>query len=173
MRVKGVRKLNKAISATLEPFEIEGATLSDEYSYDYESASVTYKITENTLEDIWFAEFIKERFDYDVRLPFVISMLHEVGHHKANDEIEGAILDFCLVEKKRIEEEMETADTERSKILEWQYFNLPDEIMATQWAVNFAKQHPATVEKMWLAMRKAFYQFYRENGLEINIEREV
>ena len=167
MVVKGTRKLNKAISAVLAPFGIAGAKLSDEYSYHYDTEKIYYKVTENAIEDIWFLEFIEERFGYKPKYPFVMSLLHEVGHHEANDEIEGALLDFCLMEKQRIAEEMETADDEESKKLEWQYFNLPDEIMATAWAVNFSKNNPDMVEQMWTKMRKAFYKFYTANGLDI------
>lgn len=172
MFVRGTRKLNKAISATLAPFGIAKAKLSDTYSYSYDTESVTYKITENEIEDIWFIEFIEERFNYKVKYPFVMSLLHEVGHHNANDEIEGAMLDFCLAEKKRISEEMETADDKRSKELEWQYFNLPDEIMATAWAVDYAKNNPDIIEQMWGEMREAFYKFYTANGLDIAVGGE-
>ena len=164
-RAKGVKVLNKAISKELAVFGIKKAICYTDYSYLYDEEMVTFKLTENTLEDKWFVEFIKERFDYDVRYPFIISLLHEVGHHKANEEIAGDIYDFCTMEKERISAEMETADEKRSKQLEWQYFNLPDEIMATQWAVNFAKAHPKKVKKMWKTAQQALLEFYEKNGL--------
>ena len=91
--------------------------------------------------------------------------MHEIGHAKANWEIEGALQDFCLAEKERISEGMyDNADNlEVQKILEWQYFNLPDEIMATAWAVNYAKKHPKRVKKMWKQFEKAFHDFYEKN----------
>lgn len=164
-KVKGTKALNKAISAELAPFGISEAKCTNEYSYLFDKEMITFKLTEGTTEDLWFTEFIKERFNYDVRFPFVISLLHEVGHHKANDEIDGAIYDFCMAEKERISEEMQTADAEQSKKLEWQYFNLPDEIMATQWAVTYAKAHPRKVKKMWLKMQSALMEFYKKNGV--------
>ena len=166
MKLKGKAKLNKAISAELKPFGISKAELSDEYSYSFEDESVAFKITENSMEDVFFNDFIKERFGYICAYPFVLSLLHEVGHHKANDEIEGAIYDFCIAEKERIATAiMDSDDMDKVKALEYQYFNLPDEIMATQWAVNFAKKHPKKMAEMWVKMKKALFEFYKVNGV--------
>ena len=165
-KLKGVKDLNDSISKELKPFGIARARLSSEYSYLYYNRNVNYKITETALEDKWFVDFVKDRFNYTVRYPFVFSLLHEVGHHKANEEIEGAIYDFCRTEKERIDKEMEKVKTEyKAKKLEWQYFNLPDEIMATQWAVNYCKQNPQKVRAMWNRMKNALNEFYEVNGV--------
>ena len=169
-KVKGEKVLNKAITKELLPFGIKKAVCTDEYSYIFDKEMITFKLTEGTVEDLWFTEFIKERFDYKVRYPFVMSLLHEVGHHKANDDIDGAVYDFCMAEKARIDEEMKTANAKKSKKLEWQYFNLPDEIMATSWAVEYAKAHPKKVKKMWEKMRSALFDFYEKNGVLDEIE---
>ena len=167
--LKGKDKLNKAISKELKPFGISSANLSDEYAYYFEDESVSFKLT-SAVEDRWFNEFVAERFNYVCDVPFVLSLLHEIGHHKANDEIEGAIYDFCIAEKERISEEMKTANADQSKVLEWQYFNLPDEIMATQWAVNYAKKHPKKIQNMWERMKANILAFYAENGLADDTE---
>ena len=172
-KLKGVKNLNDSITKELKPFGITRAHLSSEYSYLYYNRNINYKITETALEDKWFIDFVKERFNYTVRYPFVFSLLHEVGHHKANDEIEGAIYEFCTAEKTRIEKTMKNVKSEaKAKKLEWQYFNLPDEIMATQWAVNYCKQNPQKINNMWKNMKKALYEFYDANGVlnDDNIE---
>lgn len=166
-KVKGIKKLNKAITAPLKKrFGIAEAICSDEYAYYFDSETITYKLEENMAEDLWYIEFVKDRFDYKVEYPFIMSILHEVGHHKANEEICDAIADFCETEKERIEAEMENATTEDElKRLELQYFNLPDEIMATQWAVNYMKRHPTIIRRMWNEMRMALVEFYKVNGV--------
>jgi hypothetical protein len=162
----GVTKLNKAITKELKQFGVSEAKLSDEYAYYFDDESVTYKITENDLSDMFFTSFIKERFDYTCPYPFVLSLLHEVGHHKANDEIEGAIYEFCIAEKERITALIEQeSDMDKVQAYEYQYFNLPDEIMATQWAVNFAKAHPKKIANMWHRMKEALFKFYADNGV--------
>ena len=163
--VKGYKKLNKTVSLQLKPFGISKAICTDEYSYLFEKEMVTFKLTEDEIEDKWFIEFVKERFNYNVKYPFIFSLLHEVGHHKTFDDICDSIYDFCDTEKERINSEMQTASMRKSKKLEWQYFSLPDEILATNWAVHFCKKHPKTVEKMWKEIVKALQEFYLINGL--------
>lgn len=164
-KIKGIKTLNQAIYKPLAKFGISEVSLSNEYSYIFESESITFKVTE-TIEDKWFMDFIKERFNYETE-NFIISLLHEIGHHKANDEIEGDIYNFCTNEKERITRELENENTteKRAKELEFQYFNLPDEIMATQWAVTYAKEHPQEIAQMWGEMLPALQNFYSANGL--------
>lgn len=164
-KLKGKKKLNKAVSAQLAQFGIKDAKLSTEYSYMGEKERVTYKLTE-TIEDEIFNAFVFDRFGYKVENTFIFSLLHEVGHHLANDEIKGAICEFCNNEKDRIEKAMQTAETENEiKEIEYQYFNLPDEIMATQWAVNYARQNPLEVGVMWACIKQELEKFYTKNGL--------
>jgi hypothetical protein len=163
-KLKGRKKLNKVVTAQLENFGIEKAKLSDTYSYCYPNV-ITYKLTE-AMEDAIFNQFVFERFGYEVKNTFVFSLLHEVGHHKANDNIIDDILDFCLQEKERIEEAIQTIDNyDEIKKLEYQYFTLPDEIMATQWAVNFARNNALECDVMWENIKTALLKFYEKNGL--------
>lgn len=167
-KVKGLKKLNKAISAQLKPFGIDFAVCSDTYQYttfEDDTTMVEFKPTENSIEDGWFRDFIETRFNYKVEYPFVISLLHEVGHHKTLEDISGTVAEFCIAEKERINEEMQIADGHRSKELNYEYFNLPDEIVATAWAVEWAKKHPKKVKKIWKHCEEAFHEIYRKNGV--------
>ena len=164
-KIKGIKVLNKVVTKELSAFGIKKAVCCDEYAYSYDEQAVSYKITEGQTEDILFSEFLKDRFGYVDKYPFIMSLLHEVGHHKANDDIVGEVYEFCLAEKERIQEELTTAVGDEIKKLEYQYFNLPDEIMATKWAIDFANSHPKKIKKMWKKMRKAFFDFYEKNGI--------
>ena len=163
-KLKGITKLNNTISAQLASFGISKAFLSTDYAYYWEQEKVSYKLTE-TVEDEWFCEFINERFGYMVKYPMVMALLHEIGHHMTDDDLGDVVEDFCEVEKERIDKEMLTADEDYSKVLEWQYFNLPDEIIATAWAVNYAKQHPQKIRKMHNTILNALMEFYTINNL--------
>lgn len=163
-RIKGRKKLNKVVSAQLANFGIKKARLSDEYSYFYPN-KITYKLTE-TMEDDLFNQFVFERFGYKVENTFIFALLHEVGHHKANDNIVNDILEFCETEKDKIEKAMQYADAyDEIKELEYRYFTLPDEIMATQWAVNFARNNPLECDIMWKNIETALAKFYKKNGV--------
>jgi hypothetical protein len=152
------KKINKTVTAYLKPLGIAKAKLKDEYSYYYDKDMVTFKIDkadEEYYADIWFRDFLADRFSFKIDTPildFIMSLLHECGHAIANEEIEGAIYEFCQNEKLRISVEtmvaIEADNLELGKQLEYQYFNLPDEIMATQWAVWYAENHTGQIEKM-------------------------
>ena len=163
-KLKKINKLNKTVSAQLAPFGISQAICGNEYAYYFDDEKITFALTVG-MSDKWFDEFIKVRFNYEVKFPFVITLLHEVGHHKANDNICDDIDEFCMTEKERIETRMGEDDitVEEQKQLTWQYFNLPDEIMATQWAVNYAKKHPRKVKKMWNEIAPVLMEFYQAN----------
>lgn len=165
MKVRGLKKLNSVITKQLAPFGIHKAFCSDDFSYWYESEDVHYKLTV-TVEDEWFMEFIAETFGYKAQYPFLMSLLHEVGHHFTIDDIEEEDEVFSEDEKTRISEEMQTADVERTKALEWEYFNLPDEIAATEWAVAYAVEHTAELAEMWSEVLEALQEFYEINEIE-------
>lgn len=166
MKVKGKKKLNSAILKELQPFGIASAQLTNEYSYLPATYGITYGI-ELPTEYQWLIEFIEKRFDYVCSNPFVLLFLHELGHHNTIASISYGVQQFCDNEKIRISEEMEnTKSKKRMKALEFQYFNLPDEIMATAWAVDYARKHPRKIELMANRMATAFREFYTVNGIE-------
>lgn len=166
-KIKGIAKLNKAVSLEVAPFGISKAVCnSDEFFYQFSDESIGYKITVDDSDDL-FDLFLKERFNYEVKYDFVLSLLHEIGHHKTEEDIDGCVYDFCISEKERIKAEIEEETrADVIKKLQFEYFNLPDEIMATQWAVKYAKEHPKKIKKMWKNIEKALFNFYNLNGLE-------
>ena len=173
MEIKGMEKLNKTVSTALKPFGIASAELSDEYAYLFTSEKVLFKITEDTMGDRLFIKFVKDRFDYDVRYPFIFSLLHEVGHHKTDEDVEGAVENFCQEEKAILTDAIaNTTDEKEIEKYEYRYFSLPDEIIATAWAVKFCKEHPKKVENMWKKMETALMDFYKVNGVLDEIEGE-
>lgn len=165
-RIRGLRKLNKVVSAQLQPFGITKAECSTSYGYYRNTHRVEYKLTEDTLEDMWFTQFVEEKFGYKVTLPFIFSLLHEVGHHMTDKEIDDMTDLYCEDEKTLIDKEMENAkNLKKCRELEWRYFNLPDEIKATTWAVEYMKTHTAEIEEMWEKILVALEKFYKKNGV--------
>lgn len=162
-KLKGVKKLNKSISKSMYPFGINATILQDEFAFYFDNNMITFKLTEDN-SDEYFSHFVKQRFNFETDYNFILSLLHEVGHYKANDEIYGDIYNFCIKEKKRIKEEIEKSEKESDIIkLSYEYFNLPDEIMATQWAINYMRKHPKKIQKMWKNIDNAIQKFYQKN----------
>ena len=165
-KVKGIKKLNSSLTKVFKPFGIKKVWCGKEYEYNRVEQTIQFKLTEDALEDMWFQEFIYENFKYDIEYPFIISMLHEVGHHKTDDDIDFKVYKQCLKTKERIDFEMEKAkDIQECKKLEWEYFGIPEEFLATQWAVQYAKHHPKKIKQMWSKCYKALYRFYKINGI--------
>ena len=165
-KLKGIKKLNKAISKELKPFGIPCAFMGTEYQWYIDTDKIEFKITENEIGDQLFVDFIKDYFGYDVEYSFIISLLHEVGHSFTYNNLDDEEINFCDDEKERIDKEMEKAKTyEDVKELMYQYFTLPDEIVATEWAVNFAENNPQLIEKMWRKCYNALGKFYEDNDL--------
>jgi len=165
-KVKGIKKLNSSMTKVFKPFGIKKVWCGKEYEYNRVHKTIQFKLTEDTLEDVWFKEFISDFFKYNVEIPFMISMLHEVGHYKTDNDIDDEIYLKGIATKERIEEEMQLAtDYDECKKLEFEYFGIPEEFLATQWAVQYAKTHPKKVKQMWNKCYKALYRFYKINGI--------
>ena len=166
MKLNGLAKLNKEFSKVVRPFGIEGMVNGEDFAWYREKNIITYTLLTGTFHDEWFVEFIKERFDYDVENVFVITLLHEIGHYKTDDEIGVALGSWCDADKERISDAIQNnfnITEEEEKALNWQYFYLPDEFSATAWAVKFAKENPEYIEEMWEKIEKALHKFYEKN----------
>lgn len=164
-KLKGLKKLNKAITAEVQRFGVDRAVCESEFAWYFKESKLAFKAVTDISDEL-FDSFVEERFNYHVEHDFPLSILHEIGHRETGNDIDGCVYEWCLSEKERLNKEMEKADTEEDvKILFYQYFNLPDEIMATQWAVNYAKHHPRIVKKIWKNAEKAFHEFYAKNDL--------
>ena len=165
-KLKGLTKLNKALKNAFSEFEIEKFTMNGDWAYYPDTNKITYSLVENNIEDIWFNEFVKKRFGYKVKNTFMITILHEIGHKMTLDDIyeSDAVYEFCEAEKERIDKDMKNAKSEKEcKKLEFQYFALPDEIIATKWAVDYMRENEEKLAEIWEKLKAAFVEFYSKN----------
>jgi hypothetical protein len=170
-KIIGFRTLNKKITEAFKQMLDDDINIRFRWSetpcYRCDKNIIEYGLLEGSKEDIWFNEFIEERFGYKVENTFMITMLHEIGHLMTIDDIDGIAYEFCLREKERIEAEMQKAKTlKQEKILEWQYFSLPDEIVASAWAVEFIRDNEELVNAIWAMCLTAIHEFYAKNITE-------
>lgn len=155
------KELNKIVTTQLRKFGITKAKVDREFEYDYETDIIKFS-TIPDLTDKLFSQFLLDRFDYVDKYPFTMSLLHELGHRENNDDIEDDILAFCLGEKYKIQIDINDADiTDDNRIqnLYYRYFSLPDELMATAWAVNYANSHKKEIKEMEKIFRKALKEY--------------
>lgn len=165
-KLKGVKKLNKKMTKALSAFDVK-VKMGKDFAYYCAKSTITFPILEyHSFGNDCLIEFIKDRFDFAKLDTFTTILLHEVGHHMANDEMDGAVGQFCWDEKERIEKELEECandDLEAQKRLHYQYYNLPEELMATQWAANYIKENLQEVNKLISDCQDAIYEFYAKN----------
>jgi hypothetical protein len=167
-KLKGEKKLNKELTTAFKDFGVD-MVMTDSYQYSMTDEEVGFCLLEGRLEDDLFNEFVKERFGYKVTNTFMISILHEIGHHYTLEDIYTSdfVCDFCHKEKERIEAALQnTTKRKEIKRLEWEYFSLPDELAATAWAVNYARTHKKKLDKIWLKVQAAITRFYAKNITE-------
>ena len=164
-KLKGVKKLNKAISTELKDFKVN-AVLDTEFAMFMEDRIIGYKLDVNTV-DKWFDEYIYKTFGFDVgENDFVISLLHEIGHFKTLNQVEQKTYDKAQKEIAKIQKKLEKVDTERKeKNLHFKYFSVPTEIIATAWAVEWARNHPKKYKKMCKNTLLAIQEFYKINNV--------
>ena len=170
-KVKGMKKVNKKVTKIFrKEWGIRKVALCNDFEYNFIEDRVGFKLN-HSLEDKFFDKFIKERFGLELNSEsgFILSLLHEVGHRENNEDIDGDVYQFCIDEKDRIQDELFARSDltfDEMYALESQYFNLPDEIMATAWAVKFFKENPKKIVKMHKKISKVLRKFYKINGIE-------
>lgn len=149
MKKKMRKRLNMAVTKEIKKFDIDKARLDNDFAFYYFDNVITFKLDSDDFEDKLFLDFAKERFNFVTDCPFIFFLLHEVGHSMTECDIVGAVNDFCLNERQRILDAVNDNPTEEEKIkLNFEYFGLPDEIMATSWAIDYMRNHPKKIKKM-------------------------
>jgi len=165
-KLKGRKKLNKAITELVKPFGISKAKLGTEFAYFFTDEHIEFQMTCGEWTDKVFDEFLLEYFGFVNPYPFVISILHEVGHHMTFDDLADNEINFSYRVKTRIPKKLQKAkDIEDKKEIEFEYFTLPDELAATTWAVDYFTTHREECDKMYKKACKALCKFYKKNGV--------
>jgi len=165
MKLKGVKAFETILTEIANIFGVDKVIIADDCCYWENSNTIWIKIVDDEYDKM-FMEFVSERFDTGIGSSLLIGLLHEIGHCQTIDEISDFVQDICDEEKDRIEKEIkDTEDWNEVRRLEWQYFNLPDEITATYWAVDFIKNHIQLVNIWNKRLQKAYEAFLRINNV--------
>lgn len=166
-KLKGRKKLNKAITELVKPFGISKAKLGTEFAYYFNDEHIEFQITCDDWTDRLFDEFVEKEFNFKNPYPFVLSILHEIGHHNTVDEIDEETYSYILDRKEQIDKIVQNKKNSRKKKIKanLEYFRLPDEYAATKWAVDYFRQHSTECDKMYKKACKALCKFYKKNGV--------
>lgn len=159
----GFDKIDELVSDFCAEFDCD-AEFNDEFCYWSDDETIGYTIIVGELSDEAWTEYVKDTFNYTIENIFVFSLLHELGHH-------FTLNNYSNRERKKedeavnfIEAKLKKSITkETDKQLYKEYFNLPLERVATEWAVNYARSNKEKLDSFWERLQTAFNYFYSEN----------
>ena len=150
LNMSAITELNKVLNDFLEPFDCS-AYFNDDFCYWYVGSKINYTlvVTDNQADSfLAFAESLFPSIHADI---FLWSFLHELGHHETLDDFdeETHLLYRTIVNNENLSDE--------------EYYNLPLEKAATEWAGNYMLSHISEISKLWNKIAPLIQQFYKEN----------
>lgn len=155
--------IDKVLNDFLEPFEAT-AEMGETFCYCLVFSTINYTLRKEP-EEKYFLDYVfslaPDLKEYD---GFLISFLHELGHHYTLDEFSEDEVNESLNAKCRISNEYEDGRVD----LQEEYFNLPDEAAATNWAIEYIRSNREKIDEFWSKLLNVIVQFYEANITELN-----
>lgn len=164
--MNGLEKIDEIINDFVAQFDCD-AEFGNEFLYWHDDSTIQYALIIGVTSDVVWTEYVKATFDYDIENIFVFSLLHEIGHHYTMDLFSKEQLNTEFRKAGKIEENLRESNSiliDKGYYL--QYFDLPMEKIATEWAVKYAKKNRKKLEKFWDTLQQALNDFYMANLTE-------
>lgn len=170
-KLKGKKALSKTIHNTIKRNVGKNPSVhfDTEFQSFYLDNTITYTLLYEKMSNKYFKEFFEDCLDFDFddndyRFDiFTLSVLHEIGHIETMKKFSQKQID------KDFEKKDEISDWSLySKRSHFCYFALPTEIAASRWAVDWAKKHPKKYEALKEDIKKAVFNFYETNNVEMD-----
>lgn len=165
MRLKGLRKLNHQFTKFVKTIEPElSAEMGIEFDYVFTKNLVHYSLAiPQSQNDLW-EEFLKDTFNFDLgENVFLLSLLHEIGHHETMEDL-TEFWDIDSLEKEVIQYKVN--NNLEGKKPYFDYFNLPLEYAATEWAINYYNSNKQKLDKAFSILINNIRHFYKRNNIE-------
>lgn len=168
-KLEGIEELNNILNNFLEPFECY-AELDTDFGYYYASNRITYSLVVSDNMDRFFLDFAKSLNPSLTCDIFLLSLLHEIGHEETLDELDDSTIAYCQDEKTRINMQYTFAeldkDEDKMRAAANEYFNLPDEKIATEWAIDYMVNNQAEISSLWFKIAQQISKIYDMNGVK-------
>ena len=114
-----------------------------DYCVDIENLKILIPIKKRFVDDLLFFDFLFKDYNKFIPNSMIISILHEVGHIKTQDQ-EKDIVSFALMSKY----EDQNNNNEISNLdYTMHYFRTPREKAATNWAVRYYRKNEKKLKK--------------------------
>lgn len=149
-------KLDNVINDFVSQFGLS-AEIGTDFAYYYNEDKITYALVVSDRMGKMFKEFafsIGLKYNVDV---FLLSLLHEVAHHTTIKDLDDVEYGKGL----HLKETLTDSDEDVLK-----YFQIYDEIEATNWAIDYINNNAETLSVWWNeTLRPAIMEFYMENNI--------
>lgn len=156
---KKAEKLTKILNDFLKPFNTSCYYGAD-FGYSPILRTIYYSLVmTDTGSKVFMEHFnsIAPDITCDV---FLASFLHELGHHMTLSTFSEEEIDEYYDDVEYIR-----AHLEEGEFSDEEYFNLPVEAAATNWAINFIRNNAFILAKLWTKVQSAILEIY-ENEVE-------
>ena len=145
-------KITNILNDFLKPFDCVAEPGTD-FAYYPATSTIYFAFVVNDKFAESFLTFAKSLHNVKADI-FLWSFMHELGHHETEDEFDDE------------EEEMYRFRLSQ-KMTDEEYYNLPQEYAATDWAGAYMRTHEEEVSKLWETLTPAIKDFYKEMEIEI------
>lgn len=167
MKLKGTQEIDNILNTFLQPYDCK-VELGLDFAYFYTTNTIMYSFVVSENMNDFFLDFVHSlnpKLHCDI---FLLSFCHELGHEETLDELSDEESHFCEEEKRQINIDYQQAKTkeEKRKIAN-RYFNLIDERLATEWAINYIMNNQEIITNLWNKLQPAIMNVYKENEVLI------
>jgi hypothetical protein len=136
-----------------EGFDVRVSSNKD-FAYEYATSTVYYSFLVPKMGGELHKKYaLAHGLEYDCG-SFFLGLLHEVGHHFTLDDLEEDEEEYCMKTKKKLHGE----SVEDNFI----YFDLPDEKLATEWAINYINKNKAKLFKLAIEIQPIINNIYSQ-----------
>lgn len=137
MKPKQILAMNELLTEMVQKVNQEYSVICDGTFYcDVDDMTISYSRNSKSVMEQIFANYIYNSYeDVPQVSPFMLSILHELGHAETEDEmIDDSGAQFAFDRKENQSDEEFYAGFTK-------YYQLPNEQLATDWAVWFLKEN--------------------------------
>ena len=150
--------LNKKVSLFVQRFDTDlKAKLGYDFEYNFEKERVQFPLTIDSEHDTNFTEFIQKVFNYDVKNAFMMSLLHELGHHFTGFDFSSEDEEYYIERVEDIQDRL--YKDPNNKYIHFEYYSLPQELAATAWAVDYYRNNEKEIRREWKKIKKALTEY--------------
>jgi len=151
-RLRGIAEINNYINDYVSEWGLS-SQLDTDFAYDPVEDIVYWSVVVSEKNSKEFKEFFESLGCVVKADVFIYSLFHEIGHSQTLEYVSEEDYNYSWDRK---------ADPE---ITNYEYFRLPNEIVATQWAVDYINSNAEEIEEFWNGLQPLLMKFYNKNHI--------